>query len=163
MMKFLDSYFEEILGGLLLAVMAVIAFANVIVRYCTNLSFSASEELTVNLFVWIVLLGTSRAFREGGNFSMNVIFNALSRKAQCALTVFGAVCTTLFFLMLIWQGVIEVMDEMELEVVSESLAIPVWIYTVAVPLFSVLILVRLAQYTVREIRAHQQDLDREGK
>jgi TRAP-type C4-dicarboxylate transport system permease small subunit len=163
MLKFLDSYFEEILGGFLLAVMAVIAFANVIVRYCTDLSFSASEELTVNLFVWIVLLGTSRAFREGGNFSMNVIFNALSRKAQSALIIFGAVCTTLFFLMLIWQGVVEVMDEVELEVVSESLAIPVWLYTIAVPLFSVLILVRLAQYTVREIRVRQQDLDREDK
>jgi TRAP-type C4-dicarboxylate transport system permease small subunit len=65
--------------------------------------------------------------------------------------------------MLIWQGVVEVMDEVELEVVSESLAIPVWLYTIAVPLFSVLILVRLAQYTVREIRVRQQDLDREDK
>ncbi len=163
MLKFLDSYFEEILGGILLAVMAIIAFANVIVRYGTNLSFSASEELTVNLFVWIVLLGTSRAFREGGNFSMNVIYNALSRKAQAALTLFGALCTTLFFLMLIWQGVVEVMDEIELEVVSESLAIPVWWYTIAVPLFSVLILVRLAQHTVGEMRRWQQGLDREGK
>ena len=163
MLKFLDSYFEEILGGLLLAVMAVIAFANVIVRYCTNLSFSSSEELTVNLFVWIVLLGTSRAFREGGNFIMNVIFNALPRKAKNALTILGAVCTTLFFLMLIWQGVVEVMDEVELEVVSESLAIPVWIYTVAVPLFSVLILVRLAQHTVRELRGRQRDFDLEGR
>jgi TRAP-type C4-dicarboxylate transport system permease small subunit len=162
MLKFLDAYFEEILGGLLLALMALIAFANVIVRYCTNLSFSASEELTVNLFVWIVLLGTSRAFREGSNFSMNVIYNAASRRVQTALTVFGAVCTTLFFLMLIWQGTVEVMDEIELEVVSESLAIPVWIYTVAVPLFSVLILVRLAQHTVRRLRDRQYGLDREG-
>ena len=49
MWSFLNARFEELLGALLLAVMACISFINVIVRYCTNFSFSSSEELTVNL------------------------------------------------------------------------------------------------------------------
>ncbi|WP_446697811.1 TRAP transporter small permease subunit [Acetomicrobium sp. S15 = DSM 107314] len=32
---------------------------NVIVRYLTTFSFSFSEELLVNLFVWITMLGAS--------------------------------------------------------------------------------------------------------
>ena len=83
MLDFLNKRLEELLGAFLLAVMACVAFANVIVRYCTNLSFAASEEITVNLFVWIVLLGTSRAFREGTNFSMNLLYDAMPRLPPC--------------------------------------------------------------------------------
>lgn len=75
MLHFLNTRFEDLLGSFLLAVMACIAFFNIIIRYCTNLSFSASEELTVNFFVWIVLLGTSIAFRESSNFTMNLLYS----------------------------------------------------------------------------------------
>ena len=88
MLDFLNKRLEEWLGAFLLAVMACVAFANVIVRYCTNLSFAASEEITVNFFVWIVLLGTSRAFREGTNFSMNLLYDALPRWIRKPLYVF---------------------------------------------------------------------------
>ena len=152
MWSFLNSRFEELLGALLLAVMACISFINVIVRYCTNLSFSSSEELTVNLFVWIVLLGTSRAFREGGNFSMNLLYDSLSRPIRKLLYLFSVLCCIVFFSALCWQGCIEVMDEIELDVVSESLAIPVWIYTIATPLFSVLIIVRILQKVWEDFR-----------
>lgn len=149
MLHFLDSRFEELLGALILALMACISFANVIVRYCTNFSFAASEELTVNLFVWVVLLGTARTFREGTNFSMNLLYNAFPPALRKACYFFGVLCTTAFFLALFYYGCIEVQDELDLEVVSESLAIPVWLYTIATPLFSLLILFRLFQ-RVRE-------------
>ena len=152
MWSFLNARFEELLGALLLAVMACISFINVIVRYCTNFSFSSSEELTVNLFVWIVLLGTSRAFREGGNFSMNLLYDAMPRSVRKLLYLFSVVCCIVFFAALCWQGCIEVMDEIELNVVSESLAIPVWLYTIATPLFSALIIVRILQKVWEDFR-----------
>ena len=152
MWSFLNARFEELLGALLLAVMACISFINVIVRYCTNYSFSSSEELTVNFFVWLVLLGTSRAFREGGNFSMNLLYDAMPRPVRKFLYVFSIVCCLVFFAALCWQGSIEVMDEIELSVVSESLAIPVWLYTIATPLFSVLIIVRILQKVREDFR-----------
>ena len=153
MWNFLNARFEELLGAILLAVMACISFINVIVRYCTNFSFSSSEELTVNLFVWIVLLGTSRAFREGGNFSMNLLYDAMPRPLRKLLYIFGTLCSIAFFAALCWQGYIEVKDEIELEVISESLAIPVWIYTIATPLFSALIIVRILQKLWEDFRS----------
>ena len=152
MWSFLNARFEELLGALLLAVTACISFINVIVRYCTNFSFSSSEELTVNFFVWIVLLGTSRAFREGGNFSMNLLYDAMPRSVRKLLYLFSVVCCIVFFVALCWQGCIEVMDEIELNVVSESLAIPVWLYTIATPLFSALIIVRILQKVWEDFR-----------
>ena len=152
MLKFLDSRLEELLGAFLLAVMVSVAFVNVIVRYCTNLSFSASEELTVNFFVWVVLLGTSRAFREGSNFSMNVIYNACPKAVRRVLYILSILCCCAFFGWLCWLGAIEVWDEFELNVASESLDIPVWLYTMATPLFSALTVFRILQKAIEDFR-----------
>ena len=152
MLDFLNKRLEEWLGAFLLAVMACVAFATVLVRYCTNLSFAASEEITVNFFVWIVLLGTSRAFREGTNFSMNLLYDALPCWIRKPLYVFSVVCCLIFFVALAYEGYIEVVDEIDLSVVSESLAIPVWLYTICTPSISVLIIVRILQKTWEDFR-----------
>ncbi|MCD8339021.1 MAG: TRAP transporter small permease [Burkholderiales bacterium] len=153
MLKFLNGRFEELLGAFLLALMASISFINVIVRYCTNLSFSSSEELTVNFFVWIVLLGTARTFRNGSNFSMNVIYNISPLPARKFMYIFGVVCSVAFFATLVYLGTIEVLDEYELDVSSEALDIPAWLYTIATPLFSLLIIVRIIQKVIADYKA----------
>ncbi len=153
MLKFLNGRFEELLGAFLLALMASISFINVIVRYCTNLSFSSSEELTVNFFVWIVLLGTARAFREGSNFSMNILYKYSPLPARKFMYIFGVICSVGFFATLVWLGTVEVLDEYELDVSSEALDIPAWLYTIATPVFSLLIIVRIIQKVIADIKA----------
>lgn len=152
MLKLLDERLEELLGAVLLAVMVSVAFANVIVRYCTNLSFSASEELTVNFFVWVVLLGASRAFREGTNFSMNLVYASLKKPLRRVLYILSTVGCVAFFAWMTWLGAVEVLDEFELNVASESLDIPVYLYTVATPLFSALAIFRILQKTFCDMR-----------
>lgn len=55
------------------------------------------------------------------------------------------VCSEVFFMALCYYGYIEVCDEVDLNVVSESLAIPVWLYTISVPLVSFIIMIRIFQ------------------
>ncbi len=43
----------------------------------------------------------------------------------------------------------------DLNVSSESLDIPVWLYTLATPLFSLLIIVRILQRTVEDFRLNR--------
>lgn len=155
MLRFLDARFEEILGSLLLAVMAVIAFVNVIVRYCTSFSFAWTEELTVNFFVWITLLGTAVAFREGKHLAMNIVYEALPRAGKIFCLLFGFGVCLFFFGALTYTGVLEVIDEYDLDAISESMGIPVWWYTIATPLFSLLIIFRACQrlYALRKAGA----------
>ncbi len=153
MLNYLNSRFEEILGAFLLGLMACISFINVIIRYCTNFSFSASEELTVNFFVWIVLLGTARAFREGSNFCMNLLYNVCPLVLRKGMYIFGVLCSISFFAALVYLGSIEVWDEFSLSVSSESLDIPVWLYTMATPLFSLLIIVRIIQKVISDFKS----------
>ena len=152
MLRFLGDHFEELLGSALLAVMAVIAFVNVIVRYCTSFSFAWTEEMTVNFFVWVVLLGTARVFRTGGHLGMTLFYDTLPRPVRHLCQWIGIVVCVVFFGALAYAGALEVLDEMSLEVTSESLGIPVWWYPIATPLFSLLVIVRMLQRSLADLR-----------
>ena len=154
MWSLLDRRFEDYLGSFMLAAMAAIAFINVVVRYCTSFSFAWTEELTINFFVWITMLGTARAFREGGHLGMTALYNALPLRFRRACywgSVLLAVC---FFGALFWTALTEVLDEIDLEATSEALGIPVWWYTIATPAFSLLIIFRIAQRAIEDQRAN---------
>lgn len=151
MWRFLDTRFEELLGSVLLAVMVTIAFVNVIVRYWTSFSFAWTEELTINFFVWVVLLGTARSFRDGGHLGMTLLYESLPRPARMVCYWIGIVICVAFFGALCWTGILEVIDEYELEAISESLGIPVWWYTIATPAFSLLVIVRMLQRSVADL------------
>ncbi|MCR4667236.1 MAG: TRAP transporter small permease [Desulfovibrio sp.] len=145
MWNFLNKYFEETLGGILLAVMATIAFVNVVVRYCSSFSFAWSEELTTNFFVWVVLLGTACAFRDSSNLSVALFYNKLPKPLRLLCYSLSLLLCIGFFLVLAYTGMMEMLDEIELERVSDSLELPYWIYTMALPSFSLLIIFRIVQ------------------
>lgn len=145
MWRYLDAHFEEIFGSILLAIMVSIAFINVIVRYCTVFSFAWTEEITINFFVWITMLGTARAFRDGSNLAMSIFYESLPKFGRKCSYIFSCCICIIFFGALAYIGSIEVMDEYELDAISESLGIPVWWYTIATPLFSLLIIYRMLQ------------------
>ena len=63
----------------------------------------------------------------------------------------GIVICVAFFGALCWTGILEVIDEYELEAISESLGIPVWWYTIATPAFSLLVIVRMLQRSVADL------------
>ena len=155
MLDFLNRRFEEVLGGLILAVMVSIAFLNVIVRYCTSFSFAWSEELTTNLFVWIVLLGTSCAFRNQSNLSVGLFYAKMPKALRYMAYCLMIVLTCTFFGFLCYLGILEVCDEIELERVSDSLELPYWIYSGPVPLFSLLIILRLFQRAYKDFKTSQ--------
>ena len=152
MWSFLDKRFEDILGSIMLAVMVTITFLNVIVRYCTNFSFAWTEEITINFFVWVVLLGTARAFREGSNLCMNLLYDAYPRTTRLFLYIVCVILCVLFFSALCWTGTLEVFDEIELESTSESLEVPVWLYTMCTPLLSLLVIFRILQRATHTLR-----------
>ncbi len=149
--RLLNRKFEEILGAAMLAVMVTVAFINVVVRYCSSFSFAWTEELTVNFFVWIVLLGTSVAFREAGNLRMNLIYDHAPKAVRLILYIFSIVLCISFFAVLAYMGYIEVLDEIDLEVTSEALELPVWWYTCCIPLMSLVIIFRILQKAVLTI------------
>ncbi len=77
--KFIDGYCR-VLGYLIaamLAVMVVLVFGNVFMRYALNSGFTVSEELSRWLFVWLTFLGAVVALRDNGHLGTDMLVGKL--------------------------------------------------------------------------------------
>jgi TRAP-type transport system small permease protein len=69
--------FIEVLIALCLAVMVVMVFGNVVLRYVFNSGISVSEELSRWLFVWLTFLGAIVALKEHGHLGSDMLVSRL--------------------------------------------------------------------------------------
>lgn len=125
--------------------MAIVTFANVVTRYLITYPLAFTEEITVSMFVWIVLLGTSIAFRKNSHLAMTCFYDFMPRSVKKLFFFIANIMSIAFFVLLTWLGSIQVFDEYALAVTTDALAIPAWIYSAGIPVFSVLIIVRILQ------------------
>jgi TRAP-type C4-dicarboxylate transport system permease small subunit len=100
------------------------------------------------------MLGTAIAFKKGSHLGMEFIYERFPYRIKKVLFLLSAILSIAFFVVLGWLGAIEVKDEIDLCVITESLAIPVWYYTIAIPVFSVLVIFRILQNVVTSLRDH---------
>ena len=138
-------HFEEVLCAILFAIMAIVAFVNVISRYLLKYSLAFTEELLISFFVWVTLLGAAIAFRAGSNLGFNFITDRLPQKIQKILLWFGALLGAFLFSFLIYFSIYQVKEEIVLKITSSGIGIPQWWYTIGVPLWSILVIIRIFQ------------------
>jgi TRAP-type transport system small permease protein len=77
--KLIDGYCTIIcyLLAVMLAVMVVLVFGNVVMRYAFNSGFTVSEELSRWLFVWLTFLGAVVALRDNGHLGTDMLVGKL--------------------------------------------------------------------------------------
>ena len=151
-LKKLFDHFEEALGAVVMAVMVTLAFVNVVTRYVIVYPLAFTEEITISMFVWVTLLGVSIAFRKNAHLAVTFFYDLGSPSVRKAFYFVATGMSIVFFMLLTWLGTTQVLDEMELGVTTDSLAIPAWIYSIGIPVFSVLIIIRIIQSARATIR-----------
>ncbi|MBV7430665.1 TRAP transporter small permease [Acidovorax sp. sif1233] len=67
----------DALAGLCLAIMVVLVFGNVVLRYTFNSGITISEELSRWLFVWLTFMGAVVALREHGHLGVDALVSRL--------------------------------------------------------------------------------------
>ncbi len=91
----------DILAAVALALMAVMVFGNVVLRYAFNSGIAVSEELSRWLFVWMTFLGAVVALKEHGHLGSDMLVSRLGRTgkrlcmAASQLLMLG--CTVMLF------------------------------------------------------------------
>ena len=94
---------EETIIAILLGAMTLITFANVVARYVFNDNILWALEVTVFLFAWLVLLGTSYGVKKSIHLGVDVVVTAVSPKVRKIMTVV-AVLACLAFSVLLLKG-----------------------------------------------------------
>jgi TRAP-type C4-dicarboxylate transport system permease small subunit len=72
-----------------LAVMVVLVFGNVVLRYAFNSGITVSEELSRWLFVWLTFMGAIVAMKEHGHLGVDMVVSRLPDSAKKACVVVG--------------------------------------------------------------------------
>ncbi len=152
MLKKVVEHFEVGLVSRVMAVMVTRAFMIVVTRYVIVYPLAFTEEITISMFVWVTLVGISSAFRKNTHLAVTFFYDLGSPSLRKCFYFIATGMSILFFVLLIWLGALQVLDEMKLGVTTDSLAIPAWIYSAGIPVFSVLIIIRIIQSASETIR-----------
>jgi TRAP-type C4-dicarboxylate transport system permease small subunit len=79
----------EWLIALLLALMVLLVFGNVVLRYVANSGITVSEELSRWLFVWMTFLGAIVALKEHGHLGTDMLVARLGNTGKKVCLVLG--------------------------------------------------------------------------
>ena len=128
------------LVAIFLFTMAAIAFINVLSRYLFHFSFASTEEITINLFVWMTVIGSGLAFERGSQLGMVTLFNVFPIKYKKAVILFSSILSALLFILVDYYMIKAIHSEITIfQATSAALGIPVWIYYVGVPILSIFV------------------------
>ena len=81
--------FLEALIALAMAIMVVMVFGNVVLRYAFNSGITVSEELSRWLFVWVTFLGAVVGLKERAHLGSDMLVSRLGPRARRACLAVG--------------------------------------------------------------------------
>jgi TRAP-type C4-dicarboxylate transport system permease small subunit len=134
---------EEGIAGIAMALVCVITFANVLVRYFTNVSFAFTEEFSVFLLVVMTLAGASAAFARNRHIRMEYFVGKLGPVVHRQVEALVTLCGAVLFAVIAFYGVYLFLDDWKYGTTSPGIGVPQWIYTIWLPAFSALIALRI--------------------
>ena len=105
MNKLLDGYCRvlDFLMASALAVMVVLVFGNVVLRYGFNSGIAVSEEVSRWLFLWMTFMGSVVALKEHGHLGTDMLVSRLPRLGKKLCLVLAQV-VMLYLTWLILSG-----------------------------------------------------------
>jgi TRAP-type C4-dicarboxylate transport system permease small subunit len=106
--KLIDRYCQALSWLMVasLALMVVLVFTNVVLRYAANSGIAVSEELSRWLFVWLTFLGGIVALHEGAHLGTDTLVSRLSVRGKKVCLVLGHLLM-LYVCWLLFKGALD--------------------------------------------------------
>ncbi|GGA18872.1 TRAP transporter small permease [Psychrobacillus lasiicapitis] len=143
---------EEWIVAIVMSIMSIIAFANILSRGLAGYSLSFTEEITINLFVFLTFVGTSIGVRQNAHLGFSLIFDRVNGVFKKGITLLVGLLMGILFLILLYFGFQMVLYQMEMGQKTPSLGWPQWLFSLAMPVGAILCLYRTIQATIMEYR-----------
>ena len=143
---------EEACAALAMALICIITFANVLVRYFTNVSFAFTEEFSIFLMVVLTLFGAAAAFARDRHIRMTFIVERLPASITRPLEVLVLLLGMVMFAVMAWYGYFLFLDDWQYDTTSPGIGIPQWLYSIWLPLLSVVIFLRILGRLLRTLK-----------
>ena len=133
---------EDWLTVIIMAALALITFANVLVRYFTDASFAWTEEVSVFLMIVLAMVASSAAVARNRHIRIEFFADSGPEKRQRALAILGAALVALLFALIAVLSTRLVWDDIQYGETSPGIGVPQWWYSIWLPIISVAICLR---------------------
>lgn len=143
---------EDWLTVLIMAALALITFANVLVRYFTDSSFAWTEEFSVFLMILLAMVAGSAAVARDRHIRIEYFAESGSLARRRRLAQFGALMVALLFFLIAALSLRVVWDDFRFEETSPGIGVPQWWYSVWLPIVCTAIGLRAVGLFVRRSR-----------
>lgn len=134
---------EELFLVYSLAVMVLVVFIQVIMRYLFNNSLSWSEELVRYLFIWQIWLGASVGIKNNDHIRIEIITKKLGTKQKEGLDILINILLLGFYVFLTVEGFVYLQSVIAKDMTSTGLQIPLAVVYVSLPFGSAIVTIRL--------------------
>ncbi|MER2262244.1 MAG: TRAP transporter small permease [Psychrobacillus sp.] len=148
---------EEWIVVIVISVMSTIAFLNILSRGFVGYSLSFTEEITINLFVFLTFVGTAIGVRQNAHLGFTLIFDRANKSFKKVITILVGMLMGGLFLILVYFGIEMVIYQIELGQKTPSLGWPQWLFSLAMPGGSLLCLIRTVQATIMEYKGKEHE------
>jgi TRAP-type C4-dicarboxylate transport system permease small subunit len=143
---------EEFLAAAAMALIVLITFANVVVRYFTDESFAFTEEFSVFLMVVLAFTGAAAAFAKNTHIRVTFFVDRLPPRAARRTELAVLAVAIALFLVIAGYGVRLVADDLQYETTSPGIGVPQWLYSVWLPVLAAVVALRIGGRAVRLLR-----------
>ncbi|HTN12307.1 MAG TPA: TRAP transporter small permease [Acetobacteraceae bacterium] len=145
------DWVEKMLVGVLGMLAMIVGMWQILGRYLdSSLSSGWADEVIVYLLIWAIMIVSSQLVRHDGHVRPDVVLRLLGPSAQRWLEVFNCLAAIAFCGAMVWYGW-QIVDTAQMmgETSGTELNFPMYLYYLALPVGTGLMLVR---YIMRLIR-----------
>ncbi len=138
--------FEKIITSIVLVFVTAVTFANVVVRKLSDSQFAWTEELVINLFILLIMMGCGLCAREGSLISLSLIFDRLKVGGKKVFVAIITVMNTVFWVVLLKTGIDKVLSQIASGKRTSSLNWPEWVFTIFLPIGAVFLILHTIEF-----------------
>lgn len=148
---------EEYVIAIIVLVMFVLVVLNVLTRYVISYSLAFTEELVTYLFVCASMFGAPVACVRGANIGMDAVVKLLPKSWRIASIWISVGMSYFIYGMIGYYGFRSVMMQINNKAITPIMDIPIWIFTLSLPLGSLLYFFRVTQWGVEKVKNIKND------
>lgn len=143
-MRILDRI-EELIVVVMLALMTLLTFLQVVMRYGFNSGFTWAVELTTIFFAVMIFVGISYGVRTGAHIGVDALIKTFPPLARRATSIVVVLLCLLYAGLVIYGSWIYVSKMKLIGVELDDLPIPIWVVRAILPIGFALLTLRFVQ------------------
>jgi C4-dicarboxylate transporter DctQ subunit len=147
---------EEGVLATLLALMTILTFVQVVLRYVFNSGLVWSLEATTYLFAALVLFGMSYGVRTQTHIAVDLVTRRLPRRAEKIVNLVAILACLVYALLMLYGSAVFVDRLMILGNHARDIPLPKWLLTVTMPLGFTLLALRFLEAGWRIFRGERE-------